>query len=398
MVDLPPWRPGTTQTIPDDSYGLIVPGWIPASWRAGQPGFTGTSGAVNTNENSCLIFPFPTAMNECRVVFCNAGASPVTVRASAMGTSFSTIAAIYFNGQRDIVIPADPNVVFVSDPIPIKVAAGGFICIRTKTSVPAGQGWQLMHQTFIANDAVADQVGALDQTLTAGTVGAGFAFGPTLILGRPPAKAPFIAVIGDSITGLIGTGPNGYTDTWHRLALGNAINYAAFGVAGAIVSQFTSDAHLSTTTAFSGIGRSLASGATHVFLAYGTNDVFSSLLTLAQLQGNFLTAWKQVAAMGKKVYAATIVPRTTSTDGWVTTANQTTISAPQEAIRRQFNSWVRSLPNPLAGYFEWADASEPSRNAGVWQAGFSVDGVHPNGASGAGLAALAGSINPAIFT
>lgn len=52
-----------------------------------------------------------------------------------------------------------------------------------------------------------------------------------------------------------------------------------------------------------------------------------------------------------------------------------------EPVRKLYNAWVRSGCDghaAVAEYFEYADALESARNSGVWKAGYTGDGVHPN--------------------
>jgi hypothetical protein len=82
-----------------------------------------------------------------------------------------------------------------------------------------------------------------------------------------------------------------------------------------------------------------------------------------------------------------VTPVSTSTNGWTTTAGQTTHG--NNAQRVAFNNWLRDgapidgagAPlavgatgtragqpgHPLAGYFETADTMETARNSGIWK-------------------------------
>ena len=102
------------------------------------------------------------------------------------------------------------------------------------------------------------------------------------------------------------------------------------------------------------------------------------------------------------MYQTTVTPQTTSTDAWVTTANQTVTAV--HARRIGLNDWIRdgapfdtatglavavgatgstivragTRAHPLKGFFEIADIVETSRNSGIWKAGWTTDGLHPN--------------------
>lgn len=69
----------------------------------------------------------------------------------------------------------------------------------------------------------------------------------------------------------------------------------------------------------------------------GTNDLASSLATL---KANVLLLAGLAASVGCNTFIqATLLPKTTSTDGWLTVTNQTVTG--NEATRTGFNSWLR---------------------------------------------------------
>lgn len=104
------------------------------------------------------------------------------------------------------------------------------------------------------------------------------------------------------------------------------------------------------------------------------------------MQGDLLWLWNQRSTAGQRVIQTTITPHTTSTDGFVTTANQTVHSMTIEARRVQLNDWIRAgaptvsgppvapgtsgallagqAGHPLFGYWEIADQAETARNSG----------------------------------
>lgn len=85
---------------------------------------------------------------------------------------------------------------------------------------------------------------------------------------------------------------------------------------------------------------SLFQYATHFIDEAGTNDITNGR-TFAQIQADCLTVWSNARAAGiQKIYRTTIIPRTTSTDSWATTTNQTPIANfAVGGIRDQLNAW-----------------------------------------------------------
>jgi lysophospholipase L1-like esterase len=128
------------------------------------------------------------------------------------------------------------------------------------------------------------------------------------------------------------------------------------------------------------------------------------------LNGNY--SFQKVAYPGEGVglvYATTCTPQTTSTDGWVTVINQTVANAGKETKRVQYNDWLRDgaptvggvavavgtnpavrageVGHPLFGFIEVATLAESGVNSGLWKAGYTDDGTHPNSVGAAGIAA-----------
>ncbi|WP_230203031.1 SGNH/GDSL hydrolase family protein [Parafrankia discariae] len=125
----------------------------------------------------------------------------------------------------------------------------------------------------------------------------------------------------------------------------------------------------------------LAAGCTHVIDEWATNDI-AAPRTFAQVQAAALDRWRAFARMGLIVYASTCVPRTTSTDSWATEANQTpAANFGSGSAWAQYNTWVRTVPSPLAGVIDAAAATVDTATGLVWRNGFTIDGIHPTAAA-----------------
>ena len=130
---------------------------------------------------------------------------------------------------------------------------------------------------------------------------------------------------------------------------------------------------------YSRIDMILKSGCSSVIDGYGTVDLSSGLATM---QAQAIARWQQMKSAGKSVYPVTIMPITTSTDGWATTTNQAVES--YESIRTAYNDWLRAnyATLPIAGYFETANAVETAQDSGLWKVtgtayAYTIDGLHP---------------------
>lgn len=356
-----------------------------------------TAGSRGNSKSGASIYrawvPLPSAIGDVQLVFSNlsdadaVGANDITVRASIEYPA-GTFIPLYFEQGRDVVIKpgAFPRTVPVGLNLP--KTAGGF-WVRTY-STPASSG--IVTTNAVSMTAVGEgyEDGGSDKTTT-GTVSAtyGYAYGPSLILGSTPytLDAPILGGLGDSIMDGLGDGPLdlGFLS---RAAWGQ-LHMAKWGVPGQVSSNVVSARYRSV----------FMDGVSDMVFMTGTNDLANVGLTLAQAKTDFLAMWQQYADRGARVYACTIAPRVTTTDGLATTANQTPYNSNfafgSSSLRAQLNDWIRSVPAPLAGYFETADTLETGRNSGYWNSTTGDGGgTHPGTA---GYVAMAAAINLNVF-
>lgn len=136
---------------------------------------------------------------------------------------------------------------------------------------------------------------------------------------------------------------------------------------------------------------------TDVIYGHGGNDLQLASSTAAQLQDADKLGVLSFVQSGVKIWLATILPRTTSTDSWATTANQTVLSTGTWSLLATINNARRA-----AGYLgpvsysvlDAADAGMTSRDSGKWPAppAPTVDGIHPNSVEAAALATALSSL------
>ena len=123
---------------------------------------------------------------------------------------------------------------------------------------------------------------------------------------------------------------------------------------------------------------------THHVIELGINDLATN--TAVQLQANIERLASFWVRRGRRVYGTTITPKSSSTDAWATTANQSADGS--NAQRVAYNTTLRAggVAN-LTGYFEFADQLESARNSGIWKApGYTADGLHGTATAYAALA------------
>jgi lysophospholipase L1-like esterase len=183
-----------------------------------------------------------------------------------------------------------------------------------------------------------------------------------MALGKVSGIKKSFLLVGDSIMDGSGdipqlTGNSGFVA---RRLLSNKIGYSKIAVGGETTTLFLQNLYLRTP---------LVKNHTGIICDYGINDV-SGGSTLATIKANLLKIWKYFANKGLDVYQTTITPRTTSTDNWLTMANQTVTA--QEIIRISLNAWLRDSSSTGAvaqsggDLTNVLDTAAPVENNGKW--------------------------------
>jgi lysophospholipase L1-like esterase len=333
----------------------------------------------------------------------------ITVRA-AVEPLGNVIMPVTFNGARSVVI--QPGATVLSDPLGVDITKATTFYTRTYVSVASGErfprGGYITASSGEGNN-YADPAGAdLTAIGSASLTGVGTnvrVFGPSMILGRvkDPGKA-VIPIVGDSIAQGSQDNDRGYI----QRGLGDNYSFQKLAFPGESLDGWTGNNGLTRMRRASLMAQVAP---THVICEYGRNNMSS-----ATIQADTLAAWTSLRRMNVSVYQTTITPQTTSSDSWVTVANQTVANATYEGRRVAFNDWLRDgapisagapvavgtvsairageSGHPLSGWFEIADLSESARNSGKWKASYTTDGTHPNATA---AAALAAGIDPTVF-
>ncbi len=211
-----------------------------------------------------------------------------------------------------------------------------------------------------------------------------YGLGPLLILTE--GGLPSVAIWGDSIaygTGGTAQGDGNGNSGWPALYAYRAkAGYCKFAVPSERMS------HANTTNWKRRLPCFALASPTHVISTYGTNDLRVGLTaTLSAMQSvkqNELALYRQYRP-DALVLGATLLPRTTSTDSWATTANQsaqTNFSPLGASVREQYNDWLRTRPAGFAGCLETGLAGETALNSGLWPVNGAAnyptaDGTHP---------------------
>jgi hypothetical protein len=314
-------------------------------------------------------------------------ASLRVVSSTNPGTNANVIYRLTFNGRTSVTI--DPGGTVTADLLGLSLAQGDVVGIRTflssGTAYAPRATYGLNSSSFGGFTSTTDLTapGSAAITGTNGTY-----YGPGALLGYATGAnyAKSVLILGDSIAAGTGDLP---VFTVLALSTGGFAMRALTGHAGAISIAIPSDSVTFFQTT-SGSFRRLRSAqrCNSAIIEYGSNDIVGSV-TAAALEALNLNVATNLRRLGiAKVFLTTLIPRTTSTDGWATTANQTPLAT--ESVRVAYNTWVRagcpidpttlaavavgtsgalmagSSGHPITNFFDTAATVETSLNSGLW--------------------------------
>jgi lysophospholipase L1-like esterase len=268
----------------------------------------------------------------------------LTATVQAVPTSGTNIGSvgykiIKFNGSASVTIAAGDYV--ISDPIwlPLNPENGAFYLVKSCcTSAASTNNWPVgltLNGTY-EGTSTGDQTQNSAATFTS----AGLGFAPAMILTPQRGIRRSFHGVGDSIM----DGSNDVVNNrgfFERFIGDNNLSGNRAAVAGERLDTVTSNIRFN----FRWIH---ALSASHVFCEYGTNDIGNSV-ALATVQQNLINYWYGFYSFGQRVYQFTILPRSASTDNFVTTTNQSTNS--YESVRTGLNDWLKAgAPCTVSGY------------------------------------------------
>lgn len=330
------------------------------------------------------------------------GPNAITVTASLQLPDGTPLVPLYFRGARAVAI--DPGGVATADSLPVEIIAGTVVQVLTSVSVPDGGKWPLglaatgtIGDSLLTITGTPDGIhppnnegeGTGDVTVTpgntTGTTG-GFGYGPQSLVGypKPGVAVPRTWIIaGDSYT--VGGGDNaqdiGYVYRW--LLTNGPYGYFIVGAGNSNATYLLGNSGRAPMTPI------VAGSVTDCWLAHGTNDRLGSTSDRTNYQQRLISEALRFSSRKIRVYVPTIAPRTSSTDNWVTAANQTPLA--NESDRLTWNAWIRAgLPinattlapvtvgtsgallagqagHPVALWLELADLIESARDSGAWR-------------------------------
>jgi lysophospholipase L1-like esterase len=293
-------------------------------------------------------------------------------------------------GSRTLtVVPGRGLISFL--PCPIVIPAGERFWIKTFASWTPGNFFlSAKCASWVSGDGTQRGTGLSDNTLVAGTptTTSIAGFGPS-VYGRLGAVSAVLGVIGDSIS-QTATEPGNPVTGWQFF------QRAMRGVIPVLNTGRNSDSMAIYQQRYDGRSAAFRDRITHLWMALGRNDC--GVGTLSAMKSNYAKIIDPYLARGIPVYGNTITPNTTSTDGWISRAGQTVVvSGNREAIRVEFNEWLRANWRSLGltSLADWAHVIDPT-DSGLWSfdpvgTGRSAQGFATLDANGAVATCVMGS-------
>ena len=268
--------------------------------------------------------------------------------------------------------------------------------------------------TALGEAATTATSGVTDQTANPAAVTTSYnnqsvIWGPTAILALQPASTPVIVVNGDSKNAGFHYEADKFNQlSWVAQAIGDMIAVMNFSVSGksaqADAGSIIAPCPLAGQSALT-LRMQLAQliGATDFILDLSANDMdgispIPNSDTAATVQGYWATIIAKAQANGLRITGVTNTPSTTSTDGWVTTANQTL--GPNNAQQDIFNAYVRAKPAGVSFVVDAGAAVGTGLTDAKWDVGYggaapwTAEGIHPYDRA---IGSLIGAVNVANY-
>ena len=365
------------------------------------------SGAIAAAYTHRIPIFFSIACTDVQFVFRNDYAAPATEATDTLNASTipinvgfeypaGTIYRATFEGALTASIIGGGQA--TTDPLALEITAGSWGYIRTYVNATNYYGNRRTYANgcggFTTTDLTAPGSTTIADTHFGQTV-----YGPAAVLGTPlSSPTPSVLIVGDSIAagqndGGAGSGQPliGYNQDYIGLGGGGyivrALVAANIGCVNIAVPSDEAAGFLLGSNHF--LRMTHAGACTSAICQYGVNDIANGA-SLATIQANLITIWNQLNNRGLRTFQTTITPETTSTDFFVTTANQTIVSSAGNTVRINLNTWLRQgapmlngvattngttgalyagqAGHPLYNVFDAASYAESSLNSGIWKA------------------------------
>jgi hypothetical protein len=377
------------------------------------------SDGVVTGANSIEAKILPNGGGDLVVTLSNRnGTGPVTYTVSLQWPTGLVPEPFTFNGLDSVTL--QPGTEIDSDPF--NGAGNVWTCpppgtevyVRTFVSCAAGVKFEYVTTSgggMVTGTTQTDQT--LSQSFNYG--GGGISqVGIGALKGTPSLGAPAVVAVGDSIGRGEGSGVNGFGDTGPIYYAAGGLTASALPWANCCVVGETGQMFATSATPRRQLYLKYAD---KVPVIYGTNDIgFNPSITLAALQATMLKVWWACNGFGASVIGTTLLPRSTSTNGFIDATHQTPATGwGTGSVAAGYNGWLRAgapilngvavtagtpgaivageAGHPLADVCNWTAPIEAGQDSGLWifngTANYATgDGTHPSDA----MAQLMGAV------
>lgn len=294
-------------------------------------------------------------------------------------------------GQATVSVAGGQTLEF--EPIPISITKGSVYWVRAYTKVNTGENTPVNYSGSSGQGE--GYIDGENRTLynSAAISGVnGSMSAPVAIIGTVNKPTVSVGLVGDSI--MHGLKDYSYLGYGYRFCEANSFPHLNAGFPGERLVAFIK--------AGKRIRQNLFPYLTHVIVEYPVNDL-SNGATVADLKTNLLLTWNYFYNMGITVIQTTTTPSSTSSNSFATVGNQTVgntgFTGGANSKRAELNRWIRTVPYPLSGVIDAANAVESSPESGLWKANgtanyYTDDGLHPKGP---GHDLILAVIDPTLF-
>lgn len=390
---------------------IVSPAYSPSAGRFG--GIIPTLGGLVANRGKiATAVTSLTAPFTCRKAYWSHGAGDISnlqlvfvnrylsaVGTSTAGGAFSlkfyieypanTFTAVNWSGSNTVAVSAGARI--KSDVVSgLTIPAGTKFWVRTVLTVGSAVSVPIMELNAGANVLGVDDGNSASDLGNSGTISATTGintFGPNAIIGTVNATAArSFLIVGDSLSwgqgDDSGVGAQDSSGFLQRM-LGRlgypCMTWAKGGQQAADVAPITATLNADTQLA----------GFTDVILQHGVNDLRLGR-TRAQIETDLQTIAGTASITGKRIWKTTITPRSTSTDSWATTANQSPQIDGNMADLNPLNADIRAGLANMTNVIEAADAAMSARDSDIHKAppAGTTDGTHFNSTRAALIASL----------
>lgn len=290
-----------------------------------------------------------------------------------------TCTQLKFSASASSTIP-DGGVVF-TDSLTISIPSGSTAWLRGYWVNSAGIVYNNFQNTTLGEVVRAAASGVSDQTMSCDAITNNLTASvpPLAVLGM--TTKPSVIIIGDSVSAgqydtETSSGASAYDGKIGTIArsLGN-IPFVNLSVGGEWALNWVAN----------GTGRNqVVQFGSHMISDLGRNDIFNSR-TVAQTLAAIGTVFA-LARSNQKKYQTTLLPNTSSSDGWLTQENQSPFNVgPNISLITLNNSLVAGVPNTNGTYDIATVMTGPGGNPGFWNSWVTAgsppyceDGIHPN--------------------